>query len=131
VLNIRQRSHHVIFTLVTVFSFWFFFSFAGRPILNTLPNGIITAFNSIVIVVGSIWGYRTFKRTPAHYYHERDSITVSSSDLDSTAVDLEEIPSELLNQRVELKSDLANSTSTVVKRSTKNKSTTTQTRRNS
>jgi hypothetical protein len=130
VLNIRQRSHHVIFTLVTVFSFWFFFSFAGRPILNTLPNEIIAGFNSIVIVVGSIWGYRTFKRTPAHYYHERDSITVSSSDL-ATAVDLEEIPSQLLNQRVELKSDLVNSAATIVKRSTKNKSTTTQTRRKS
>jgi hypothetical protein len=125
VLNIRQRSHHVIFTLVTVFSFWFFFSFAGRPILNTLPNGIITGFNSIVIVVGSIWGYRTFKRTPAAYYREQDS----------TNLDLEAIPSELLSQpktqQAELKPDLVNSGSTVVKRNTKNKSTTTQTRRNS
>jgi hypothetical protein len=129
VLNIRQRSHHTIFTLVTVFSFWFFFSFAGRPILNTLPTEIIAGFNSIVIVVGSIWGYRTFKRTPAAYFREQDS----------TALDLEAIPNELLNQResqpeilpVELNSDLINSGSTVVKRSTKNKSTTTQTRRNS
>ncbi len=129
VLNIRQRSHHVMFTLVTVFSFWFFFAFAGRPILNTLPTEIIMGFNAIVIVVGSIWGYRTFKRTPADYRREQDW----------TTIDLEAIPSELLNQRehqhesqrVDLKPDLVNSTATVVKRNTKNKSTTTQTRRKS
>jgi hypothetical protein len=120
-LNIRQQSHHVMFTLVTVFCFWFFFAFAGRPILNTLPTEIIMGFNAIVIVVGSIWGYRTLKRTSKQYYNERAAATV----------DIEAISTELLSPQVELKSDLINSGSTVVKRSNKNKSTATQTRRKS
>ncbi len=63
----RQESHHTIFTLVTVFSFWFFFSFAGRPILNTMPSFIVLGFNSIVMIAGSIWGYRTLGRTQSQY----------------------------------------------------------------
>ena len=123
VLNIRQQSHHTIFTLVTVFSFWFFFSFAGRPILNTMPTEIMLGFNAIVIVVGSIWGYRTFKRTPQDYHNERAAPTI---DLEAAA-----IPVESPSQGVALKPDLVNSGSTVVKRNLHNQATTTQTRRKS
>ena len=72
--DIRQRSYHTIFTLITVFSFWFFFSFAGRPILNTMPSVIGLGFNSILTIVGSIWAYRTLGRTPKQYRAEREPI---------------------------------------------------------
>jgi hypothetical protein len=68
----RQQSHHTIFTIVTVFSFWFFFSFGGRPILNTMPTIVGLGFNAIVIITGSIWGYRTLGRTQAQYLNEKE-----------------------------------------------------------
>jgi hypothetical protein len=66
----RKQSHHIIFTLVTIFSFWFFFTFGGRPILNTLPAVAGLGFNAIVLIAGSIWGYRTLGRTHAQYLAE-------------------------------------------------------------
>ncbi len=66
----RQQAYHILFTLTTVFSFWFFFSFGGRPILNTMPVMVGLGFNAIVILVGSIWGYRTLKRTQEQYQQE-------------------------------------------------------------
>jgi hypothetical protein len=69
-LHERKQSHHIIFTLVTVFSFWFFFTFGGRPILNTLPAVVSLGFNAIVLIAGSIWGYRTLGRTHAQYLTE-------------------------------------------------------------
>jgi hypothetical protein len=66
----RQQAYHILFTLTTVFSFWFFFSFGGRPILNTMPVMMGLGFNAIVILVGSIWGYRTLKRTQEQYQQE-------------------------------------------------------------
>jgi hypothetical protein len=66
----RKQSHHIIFTLVTVFCFWFFFTFGGRPILNTLPAVVGLGFNAIVLIAGSIWGYRTLGRTHTQYLTE-------------------------------------------------------------
>jgi hypothetical protein len=66
----RKQSHHTIFTLVTIFSFWFFFTFGGRPILNAQPAVVSLGFNAIVLISGSIWGYRTLGRTHAHYLAE-------------------------------------------------------------
>jgi hypothetical protein len=132
VLNLRQRSHHTIFTLITVFSFWFFFSFAGRPILNMMPTEVILGFNAIVIIVGSIWGYRTLKRTPYQYQTERDGLVVDrlvEIDPDPVPVSTTSNPTDRLNHRVKLKPAPTNSTSTIVKRNHKNQSTATQTRR--
>ncbi len=119
-LNVRQQSHHTIFTLITVFSFWFFFSFAGRPILNTMPDFIILGFNAIAIVSGSIWGYRTLARTPGHYQQERESTP--------------EYPEQIAVVEVETKlqsqPNPSNSPSTIVKRKNKTRtSAITQTRR--
>jgi uncharacterized membrane protein YgcG len=66
----RKQSHHTIFTLVTIFSFWFFFTFGGRPILNAQPAVVGLGFNAIVLIAGSIWGYRTLERTHAQYLAE-------------------------------------------------------------
>lgn len=117
-LNARQRSHHTIFTAVTVFSFWFFFSFAGRPILNTMPEVVVLGFNAITIVVGSIWGYRTLARTPAEYQQEREPVTENLERL--TDLDLDQL---------QFKPNLTDSASTIVKRGNKSRSETTQTRR--
>jgi hypothetical protein len=68
----RHQSHHIIFTLVTIFSFWFFFTFGGRPILNSMPTAVGLGFNAIVIIAGSIWGYRTLGRTYNQYLTERE-----------------------------------------------------------
>jgi hypothetical protein len=122
IVNTRQRSHHTIFTLVTVFSFWFFFSFAGRPILNPLPPAIVLSFNAILVVVGSIWGYRTLKRTPAHYQNELDPAPGSLERIAVVEV-ATTLPSPASSP------SLANSPSTIVKRGTKTRSETTQTRR--
>jgi hypothetical protein len=67
----RHQSHHTIFTLVTVCCFWFFFTFGGRPILNTLPAVVGLGFNAIVLIAGSIWGYRTLGRTHVQYLAEQ------------------------------------------------------------
>jgi hypothetical protein len=66
----RKQSHHIIFTLVTIFSFWFFFTFGGRPILNAQPAVVGLGFNAIVLIAGSIWGYRTLGRTHGQYLAE-------------------------------------------------------------
>jgi hypothetical protein len=72
----RTQSHHIIFTLVTLFSFWFFFTFGGRPIVNTLPAVVGLSFNAIAIIAGSIWGYRTLGRTHSQYLTELAPPTV-------------------------------------------------------
>jgi hypothetical protein len=110
----RQQSHHTIFTLITVFSFWFFFSFAGRPILNTLPTAVVLGFNAIVIITGSIWGYRTLQLTSTP---ERDPIASARASLDRqvTAVtqpDTSSPKDPTHRDRTPQRADLSNSIST-------------------
>ena len=73
-LDSRIQSRHIIFTLVTVCSFWYFFCFGGRPILNSMPNVVVLGFNAIVILAGAIWGYRTLGRTQEQYQNEVSAI---------------------------------------------------------
>jgi hypothetical protein len=117
----RHQSHHTIFTLVTIFSFWFFFCFGGRPIVNTMPTIVGLGFNAIVIMTGSIWGYRTLGRTYTHYLDEQQP--PPSQNLARTTVidrdDLEIPPGSLLQPKA--------ATATLVKPETTN-SITTQTR---
>jgi hypothetical protein len=119
ILNARQRSHHTIFTLITVFSFWFFFSFAGRPIINTMPPVIVLSFNAIAIVVGSIWGYRTLGQTSAEdLASEPTVVTTEANDFVPEAP----LPSH---------PDLVNSNSTLTKFGKNIRPEITQTRRKS
>jgi len=71
----KQQAQHIIFTLFTITSFWTFFSYGARPSLNRLPTYPLLAFNALVVVVGSMWMFRTFGRTYAQY--ERESMSSS------------------------------------------------------
>lgn len=108
----RRQSYHIIFTLTTIFSFWFFFSFGGRPILNTMPAIVGLGFNAIVILVGSIWGYRTLKRTEEQYQQESSVSTARiklKKQLKKSSVELsklEEIAPEAVDTLVDRLPDI-------------------------
>ncbi|WP_416674776.1 hypothetical protein [Egbenema bharatensis] len=70
-----QRAQHVAFTLFTTASFWTFFSYGARPWLNKMPPYVVLTFNAAVIVVGSMWLFRTFGRERSQY--ERESVASS------------------------------------------------------
>jgi len=66
----REQAQHVIFTICTVLSFWIFLSFGGRPNLNLIPAPVLLAFNALVVLVGSMWLYRTLGRDAEQYNRE-------------------------------------------------------------
>ena len=116
----RQQSHHTIFTLVTVFSFWFFFCFGGRPILNTMPTIVTLSFNAIAIFTGSIWGYRTLGRTQSQY----ENVTQIHSNRQQPVVE----EGNCLSTENSQPTHSSNSTATLVKPRHKISPDTTQTR---
>lgn len=65
-----EQAQHLTFTLFTVASFWTFFSYGARPSLNRLPLYPLLTFNALIVLVGSVWLYRTLKRTRAQYERE-------------------------------------------------------------
>ena len=67
----NEQVQHIIFTISTVSSFWIFFSFGARPNLNLLPMPLLMGFNCFVVLVGSIWLYRTLGRSHEQYNRER------------------------------------------------------------
>lgn len=71
----QDRAQHLVFTLYTVVSFWTFFSYGARPSLNRLPDLLLWGFNALIVLVGSVWFYRTIRRSQGQY--ERESMTTS------------------------------------------------------
>jgi hypothetical protein len=71
----KEQAQHIVFTLFTVTSFWTFFSYGARPSLNRLPDYPLFAFNALIVLVGSLWLYRTLRRTRSQY--ERENMTTS------------------------------------------------------
>ena len=71
----QEQSQHIVFTLFTITSFWTFFSYGARPSLNRLPDYPLFAFNALIVLVGSLWLYRTLRRTRSQY--ERENMTTS------------------------------------------------------
>jgi len=71
----QEQAQHIVFTLFTVTSFWTFFSYGTRPSLNRLPDYPLFAFNALIVLVGSLWLYRTLHRTRTQY--ERENMTTS------------------------------------------------------
>lgn len=65
-----EQARHVSYTLFTIASFWTFFSYGARPSLNRLPTYPLLAFNALIVLVGSMWLYRTIRRTRAQYERE-------------------------------------------------------------
>jgi hypothetical protein len=70
-----QQARHIVFTLFTIASFWTFFSYGGRPLLNRLPTPLLLGFNALIVLVGSIWLFRTVKRHKQDY--DRAAMTTS------------------------------------------------------
>jgi hypothetical protein len=66
----KEQAQHIVFTLFTVTSFWTFFSYGARPSLNRLPDYPLFAFNALIVLVGSLWLYRTLRRTRTQYERE-------------------------------------------------------------
>ena len=70
-----EQAQHVAFTIFTATSFWVFFSYGARPWLNKMPIGVVLTFNALVVLVGSMWLFRTFGRTRMQY--DRESMATS------------------------------------------------------
>jgi hypothetical protein len=70
-----ERSQHIVFTLFTVASFWTFFSYGARPLLNRMPTILLLGFNAVIVLVGSIWLFRTIQRQ--HHDYDRESMASS------------------------------------------------------
>jgi hypothetical protein len=70
-----EQAQHVAFTIFTATSFWVFFSYGARPWLNKMPIWVVLTFNALVVLVGSMWLFRTFGRTRMQY--DRESMATS------------------------------------------------------
>jgi hypothetical protein len=70
-----QQAQHMAFTLFTLVSFWTFFSYGARPSLNRMPPMLLLGFNALIVLVGSMWVYRTFGRSSPQY--EREGMATS------------------------------------------------------
>ncbi len=82
----KEHAQHIAFTLFTATSFWTFFSYGARPSLNRLPDYPLFAFNALIVLVGSLWLYRTLRRTRTQY--ERENMTASlKKQLQKLAID--------------------------------------------
>jgi hypothetical protein len=92
----KEQAQHIIFTLFTVASFWTFFSYGARPSLNRLPEYPLFAFNALIVLVGSLWLYRTLRRTRTQY--ERENMATSlRKQLQKLSIDLSLLEGRSLN----------------------------------
>ncbi len=60
----KDMVRHRIFTLCTFGIFNFFFIFSGRPLVQLLPDWIQHVYNFILVLVSTIWVYKTWQRRP-------------------------------------------------------------------
>ncbi len=61
---------HICFVLCTFASFNVFFMFGGRPNIGLLPNWAVLVFNGFIVLVSSLWLYRSLTRSKQHYSRE-------------------------------------------------------------
>ncbi len=61
---------HHIFSVCTFIAFNTFFIFGGRPFIRLLPNFFQELFDVIVVLLSTLWLYRTLKRYPELYARE-------------------------------------------------------------
>jgi hypothetical protein len=61
------QARHIVFTIFTIASFWTFFSYGARPLLNRLPGPLLLGFNALIVLVGAIWLFRTIQRQRQDY----------------------------------------------------------------
>ena len=65
-----QQLQHQIFTFCTFITFNFFFIFAGRGYINKLPVQLQYLFNVLIVLVSTLWLYRTWGRSADVYSKE-------------------------------------------------------------
>ncbi|MEB3148023.1 MAG: 4Fe-4S binding protein [Sphaerospermopsis sp.] len=61
---------HRIFTICTFGIFNFFFIFAGLPLIILLPLWIQYLYDILLVILSTMWLYKTWKRTPDIYSRE-------------------------------------------------------------
>jgi CRP-like cAMP-binding protein len=61
---------HRIFTLGTFGVFNFFFIFGGRPLIQLLPLWIQYIYEASLVLLSTLWAYRTWQRSPDMYSRE-------------------------------------------------------------
>ncbi|BBD58622.1 cyclic nucleotide-binding protein [Nostoc sp. HK-01] len=69
---------HRIFTIYTFGIFNFFFIFAGRPLILLLPLWMQYIYNSLLLLLSTLWFYKTLPRSPHLYFHESNTKPFSS-----------------------------------------------------
>lgn len=66
----RQQVLHKVFSLCTFLAFNAFFVYGGRPEILRLPFLVQLSFNALIILVSSLWLYRTWRRSFQKYNKE-------------------------------------------------------------
>ncbi len=66
----NEQTLHICFVLCTFISFNVYFIFAGRPNINLLPNWAVLVFNGFIVLVSSLWLYRSLGRSKELYSRE-------------------------------------------------------------
>jgi pSer/pThr/pTyr-binding forkhead associated (FHA) protein len=66
----EEQVLHVMFVVSVFVSFNGFFMFGGRPNVSLLPNWAILALNGIIVIVSSLWLYRSLTRSRERYSRE-------------------------------------------------------------
>jgi CRP-like cAMP-binding protein len=65
-----DKIRHRLFTLCTFGIFNFFFLFAGRPLLQLLPTWVQYSFDMALVLLSTLWLYKTWRRSPELYSRE-------------------------------------------------------------
>jgi pSer/pThr/pTyr-binding forkhead associated (FHA) protein len=66
----EEQVLHAVFVLCVFVSFNGFFMFGGRPNVSLLPNWAILGLNGIIVIVSSLWLYRSLTRSRERYSRE-------------------------------------------------------------
>ena len=66
----REQVLHQVFSICTFIAFNFFFIYGGRPEINRFPVLVQFLFQSVVILVSSLWLYQTWGRSFYQYIQE-------------------------------------------------------------
>ena len=67
----RQQVLHRVFSLCTFIAFNAFFIYGGRPEILRLPLLVQLTFNTFIVLVSTLWLYRTWGRSAQQYTKER------------------------------------------------------------
>lgn len=66
----QQQIQHVVFAICTFLVFNIYFMFGGRPLIKQIPAPVELGFNALIILVSTLWLYRTLGRSAETYSRE-------------------------------------------------------------